>query len=565
MGGEEASRQSQGSEFGIPSLSPKVCGADSLAGSVTPLGREQRGSFSVGVCHSHLGGSDFTAGAPEFFPEHQPRQRVGSEQPRTNFKMPLRVMKFGGTSVGDAASIGRVVDIVLRGSRESTLVVVVSAMSGVTNKLIEAATRAEARDPDSVAAIFAELRKQHHAASSALISSTAERDAFNQKMEQVLQEGEHLCGDISLLGELHPRNLDFISSIGERVSAPLVASALREWGMACESVEATELVVTDVVHGGAEPLMEQSRHRCEVRLHPLLQQGIVPVITGFIGATLDGVLTTLGRGGSDYSATILGAALDAHEVVIWTDVDGVLTADPRLVPDACTIPEISYREATELAHFGAKVLHPKTLRPLMQSEIAVSIRNTFAPEGSGTKITPNPVSNGKSVKGLTAISDVTLITLGGSAIRNGSDVVGRVLSVAAATRADVLRVWHCSAENNLSFVVPSKLGKSTVEALRREFARDLAHEKVEHITVNPDVAIVTVVGHKMHSVSGMVGRTVEALGRENMNIIAIAQNSSECNICFVVAQNDVRAALVITHGAFQADMANSRGLLAKSY
>jgi len=201
----------------------------------------------------------------------------------------------------------------------------------------------------------------------------------------------------------------------------------------------------------------------------------------------------------------------------------------------------------------------------MQSEIAVSIRNTFAPERSGTKITPNPASNGKSVKGLTAISDVTLITLGGSAIRNGSDVVGRVLSVAAATRADVLRVWHCSAESNFSFVVPSKLGKSTVEALRREFARDLAHDKVEHITVNPDVAIVTVVGHKMHSVSGMVGRTVEALARENMNIIAMAQNSSESNICFVVAQNDVRAALVITHGAFQADMANSRGLVAKSY
>jgi aspartate kinase len=478
--------------------------------------------------------------------------------------LPLRVMKFGGTSVGDASCIRKVVDIVRCASPENHLVVVVSAMSGVTNKLVEAAKRAKTGDGEVVTAIFAELRMQHHAAMSKLLSSIAERDCLSQKMEQILEEGEQLCRETMGRRELTPRTLDAISSIGERLSAPLVAAALAERGVACQSIEATELIVTDSTHGGAEPLMELTQERCHARLRPLLQQGIVPVITGFIGATREGVLTTLGRNGSDYSATIVGAAIAADEVVIWSDVDGVLTADPRLVPDACTIPEISYREATKLAQFGAKVLHPKTLRPLMQSDIPVCIRNTFAPERSGTKIVPNSSHDGKGIKGLTTISDVALITLGGSEIQSNPDALGRALTVVETIRADALPVWQCSSRNDLSFVVSSTLGTHAVEALRREFARDLADEKVEHITLRPGVAILTVVGHKMHTVSGIVGRTIGALGRENVNTIAIAGDSSECNISFVVAQSDVKAALLITHQEFRLDLLHSPELPAGS-
>ena len=223
--------------------------------------------------------------------------------------------------------------------------------------------------------------------------------------------------------------------------------------------------------------MNLTERRCKARLQTLRQQGIVPVITGFIGATQEGVLTTLGRGGSDYSATILGAALNADEVIIWTDVNGLMTADPRQVPGACTIPEISYREAAELAYFGAKVLHPKTLRPVMQSGIPLWIRNTFAPERAGTKITPEARVNGSGVKALTAMKDVALITVGGPGFFGVTDVVGRAFATIAAVRADVLLISQSSSRNDICLVVSAAVAKHTVEALRREFAHDLARRK----------------------------------------------------------------------------------------
>jgi bifunctional aspartokinase / homoserine dehydrogenase 1 len=296
--------------------------------------------------------------------------------------------------------------------------------------------------------------------------------------------------------------------------------------------------------------MNRTRERSQARLRPLLDRGVVPVVTGFIGANEEGVLTTLGRGGSDYSATILGAALDANEIIIWTDVNGVLTADPRLVPDARTIPEISYREAAELAYFGAKVLHPKTLRAVVPAGIPVWIRNSFAPEQIGTKITPQGRSNGGGVKALTAIRDVSLIAIGGPGIVGVPDVVGRTFSATAEVRANVLLISQSSSQNDICFIVASTDAKRTVEALRNRFARDLVDEKVEHITVDPTIAIVAVVGENMHGAPGVAGRTFSALGRENVNIIAIAQGSSECNISFVVAEKDVKAALTATHREF---------------
>src|SRR6266849_6024134 len=313
----------------------------------------------------------------------------------------LQVMKLGGTSVGDAAFIARTVQIIATAAKQNGCVAVVSAMSGVTNRLVEAAKEAQAGNAAEAAAIVNTLRQQHEAAVSSLINSEAERARIRQRMEEVLAEGRRLCEGTALLRELTPRTLDAISSLGERLSAPLVAAAIRELGVPSESIEATELIVTDAFHGGAEPQMKLTGEKSQTRLRPLLEKGFVPVVTGFIGATTEGQLTTLGRGGSDYSATILGAAMDADEVIIWTDVDGVLTADPRLVPEARTIPVISYREAAELAYFGAKVLHPKTLNPVVQAAIPVWIRNSFAPERPGTKITPEGRSIGGGVKALT--------------------------------------------------------------------------------------------------------------------------------------------------------------------
>jgi aspartate kinase len=481
----------------------------------------------------------------EGFPGYQPANGRSRGNPRKQ----LRVMKFGGTSVADAACIGKVLEIIRASSRESSLVVVVSAMRGVTNKLIEAATQSEAGNLRAFAAIFEELRNQHDTAVNALIHSPAERDRLGRKLQALFEEIDRLCQGTMLIRELTPRASDSISSLGERLSAPLVAAALSEREMPSEAVEATELIVTDSYHGGAEPKMDLTSERCKARLGPLLQNGIVPVVTGFIGVTEAGVRTTLGRGGSDYSATILGAALDADEVVIWKDVDGLQTADPLLVPGSCTIREISYREASELAYFGAKVLHPKTLRAVMQRGIPLWVRNTFAPERPGTKITPLGSQNGGGVRALTAISDVALITLGG--MIGIPDVLGRTLAVTTALRADVLMSSQSSSQNDTCLVISASLAQRTVEALRREFAHDLAQEPAEHIFLDSSVAIVSVVGQKMRRASGVIGRTFAALGRENVQMIAIAQSSSECNISFLIAKQDMKTALRTIHREFQ--------------
>jgi len=459
-------------------------------------------------------------------------------------------MKFGGTSVGDASCIKRVAEIIRAASREINVVVVVSAMSGVTNKLLEAATNAESGDRTQVGAILEGLRKQHSAVASTLIRSTTGRKRIDRKVQALFQEADALCQGTTLLHELTLRVRDAIASLGERLSARLVAAVLTDSGLVSEAIDATEVIVTDSCYGGAEPLMDLTRERCTTRVHPLVQQGIIPVVTGFIGATAEGIVTTLGRNGSDYSATILGAALEADEVIIWSDVDGVLTVDPRLVPGVRRIPEISYREAAELAYFGAKVLHPKTLRPVIQSGTPIWICNTFAPERPGTKITRTGSPNGCGVKALTAIGDVALITVGGPGMLGVPDVLGRTFKTTAAVQANVLLSSQSSSQNDICLVVSSALAERTVEALRREFAQDLVHEKAEHVTFDPNVAIITLVGENMGGVSGIVGRTFGALDRENINIIAIAQGSSVCSISFVVPRKDMKATLIATHKEF---------------
>src|ERR1700685_4237156 len=469
----------------------------------------------------------------------------------------LQVMKFGGTSVGDASCIARTAQIIAQAARENSCVAVVSAMSGVTNRLIEAAKRAGASDGHQGAAVLDALRKQHEDALKTLVQDQNARKSILEELDEVFAEGRRLLEGTALLRELTPRTLDAISSLGERLSAPLVSGAVRELGLQSEAVEATEVIVTDAFHGGAEPLMDRTREQCEVRLRPMIEKGIVPIVTGFLGATTEGKLTTLGRGGSDYSATILGAALNADEVIIWTDVDGVLTADPRLVSGGRTIPEISYREAAELAYFGAKVLHPKTLRAIMETGIPVWIRNSFRPEHLGTKITPEGRGNGGGVKALTAMIDVALISLGGPGIVGVPDVVGRTFSTTAAVRANVLLISQSSSQNDICFIVSSADTKRTVQALRDEFAQDLAHHKVEHITLDPNIAIVAVVGENMRGTVGMAGRTFSALGREEVNIIAIAQGSSESNISFVGASQHMSKALAAVHREFSLDIRNA--------
>ena len=480
----------------------------------------------------------------------------------------LCVMKFGGTSVGDADCVRRAAAIVKSAFAQGPVVVVVSAMSGVTNRLIQAAHRAEQGEHDSLPALIDDLRRQHFTALEALVHDPQKRAPIADACRQVLDELDRLLRGTSLLRELTPRALDAISGIGERLSAPLVAGAINELGVRSVAVSATEVIVTDPHHGRAEPLMPPTRVRAEARLRPLLDQGIVPVVTGFIAATLDGIQTTLGRGGSDYSATILGAALGAQETVIWTDVDGVKTADPRLVPEARTIPEISYNEAAELAYFGAKVLHPNTLRPVTAAGVPVWIRNSFAPEKPGTKITAEGMPTGGGVKALTAIRDVTLITVGGPGIVGLPDVLARSFAATSDTRTNVFLVSQSSSQNDICFVISSADEKRALKALRAAFAPEIAEQTVEHVTSNPDIAIVAVVGENMRGIPGVAGRTFTALGRENVNIMAIAQGSSEYNISLVVQESAMQRALTALHTEFRlhepAAVAETQSLASKS-
>lgn len=424
------------------------------------------------------------AGAPRRWIRTVPNHR-----PADHRRNKLRVLKFGGTSVGDAVCIQQAIEIIRAAKQDGDVVVVVSAMSGVTNGLFEAAKAAEEADINRVLLILSHLRRTHRRAARALISSSSELNLIQDKIKHLIDEADHLC-QTSLLQKLTDGVRDSIASIGERLSAPLIAGALRDRGLASEDIEATELIVTDRVHGGAEPQMSSTREHCEKRLLPLLLRGMIPVVTGYIGATAEGVLTTLGRGGSDYSATVIAAALSADEVIIWTDVDGLLTADPRLVPGTSVIREISYREATELAFFGAKVLHPKTLRPLVRSGIPVWIRNTFLPENAGTKITLASRSNGPGVKAVTAITDAALISTGGS-----PNALDRMVKAVSAGQAKVLSILQSSSEHDLCFVIPSISAKRLLESLQTNFAQDLANGELQHMVYRKDVTRAWIATH----------------------------------------------------------------------
>jgi len=469
----------------------------------------------------------------------------------------LRVMKFGGTSVGDADCIKRAAEIVVRATRKGAVVVVVSAMSGVTNNLTLAAQRSATGDETKSREITDALLHLHNAAVAALIRNEIRRSQLTGEVERIVGEVVSFCRGIALLRELTPRTLAVVSGVGERLSARLMAGALSELGVSSEAIEATELIITDDGYE-PEPLIDQVRERASARLGPVLAAGVTPVVTGFIGATVDGTLTTLGRGGSDYSATTLGAALDADEIIIWTDVDGVLSTDPRLVPEARLLREISYNEAAELAYFGAKVLHPKTLRPVAEAGIPVWIRNSFSPEKPGTKITRNgrPTNNG--VRGITAISNVSLITVGGRGIVGVIGVAAKTFEIVARVRANVLLISQSSSENDICFIVDSADAARTVKALQNAFASDLVHHDVEHITVNSEIATIAVVGDKMRGTPGIAGRTFSALGRKRINIIAIAQGSSEYNVSFVVEANAMRDAVAAVHDEFNLHVRSSR-------
>jgi bifunctional aspartokinase / homoserine dehydrogenase 1 len=462
--------------------------------------------------------------------------------------MSLLVMKFGGTSVGNATAIAALAEI----TREQLVVwdravVVVSAMSGVTDLLIQGAQTAASGDAASYKAIATRLREKHAAALAELVSIPADVAATRAPIEQLIDEFELLCHSVHVLGEVSPRALDAISGLGERMSARLVAATMRAHGTAAEAVDASEFVITTAHFGSAVPIQPQTRELAQARLAPLLARGVVPVVTGFIGATANGASTTLGRGGSDYSGAIVGAALDADEVAIYTDVDGVMTTDPRLTADARVIPVISYAEMGELAYFGAKVLHPRTIRPVVERQIPLRIRNTFNPTHAGTLVIDQAEPNGRAIKAVTCIKGMSMITVEGRGMIGVPGVAARTFGAVASVGANVLMISQASSEQSICFVVPAASSAAVAQALEDALANELARRDVDRIAGRGSVVIVTAVGAGMRETPGVASQVFGALAEQKINVIAIAQGSSECSISVVIAGADADAAVRAIH------------------
>ncbi len=459
------------------------------------------------------------------------------------------VMKFGGTSVGSVEAMTQVIDIVRQGRKDwPRLVVVASALNGVTNLLLDSANRAALGNREAYLPAVQELRARHFQLIQTLITDPARGALIEKEIEEIIEDFASRCQAISILNEATPRAMDAIVGKGERMSVRVLAGVLESAGIPAEAVDATHLIVTDEQFQSAHPDMDTTMQHTRQCLEPIFTNGQVAVVTGFIGATPSGVPTTLGRGAGDYSAAVIGAVLPSDEVWIWTDVDGVMTADPRLVPDARTIPELSFREVSELAYFGAKVLHPKSIRPVIEAGIGLRVCNTFNPQHPGTRLVaelPAPATG--VIKAVTAIRGLQLITIEGRGMMGVPGVAARTFSAVAKTGTSVPLISQASSEQSICFAVPIESTRSVIAALQNTFASEIASRDIDRVWATDEVVIITVVGAGMRNTPGVAGRVFQALGEQNVNVIAIAQGSSEVSISVLIDAADTRAAVQALH------------------
>ncbi len=476
----------------------------------------------------------------------------------------LLVMKFGGTSMGSAERIRVAARISREQHAKRPVVIVVSAMSKITDLLLDSLRKAEAGDTADLDANLKTLNARHFECCRELLPAPRQEAAL-AGVHALISEFSRIAKGCMMLGERPPRSIDEAIAIGERLSALLMAEYLESEGVAARAVSGADVIATDAVFGNATPLMEPTRERARAVIGPLLQEKILPVMTGFNGSTLDGRPTTLGRGGSDFSASIAAAALDASELWIWTDVDGIMTGDPRLVPDARVLEAVTYNEAAELAYNGAKVLHPRTLAPLVERQIPVWSKNSFATEKPGTRIVPK-IESARGPHAVTSMGDVALVSIepANSAL-SGTRVMARALEAIARAGVEVLAITSSSYRQNFCFLVRQAELERVSEYLEESLSLEFAHGYLKPVAINKDVGLIAVVGEGMRGTPGLAGRIFTAISREQINIIAIAQGSSELTIAIVVNRDGLNRAVQAIHrecglGSSEPQMhADSRG------
>jgi aspartate kinase len=461
-------------------------------------------------------------------------------------------IKFGGTSLGSAEAIGQAAEITraLVAEDPRRVAVVASAVHGVTDLLREGALRSAGGEHEHPR-IARQLREFHQRLAREL-APAEEVQALAAAIEALLDGYADFCDSVGVLGEAGPRALDHAMSLGERLSVPLLVAALRRLGVRAVEADARQLIVTDDRFQNAAPDWEATRQRVSEGLHPIFERGETPVIHGFIGSTAGGITTTLGRGGSDLSAGVIAACLGSDELWIWTDVDGVMTADPRVVPAARTIETLTYQEVRELSYFGAKVLHPRTIQSVREENMCIRVKNTFNPTHPGTLIVPGTdpaeaAARNRAVKAITAIPDVSLVTVEGKGMIGVPGVAAHTFEAVARTGASVLLISQASSEQSICFAIPRPRAAAAIRELEAEFELALSRGDIDRVWALDDITIVTVVGSGMRQTPGIAGRIFTATGSRNINIVAIAQGSSECSISLVVQDRDGDAAVRAIH------------------
>ncbi len=458
----------------------------------------------------------------------------------------MRVLKFGGTSVANADNIKLVIAIITNKAEKEPLAVVVSAFSKVTDLLQLAASKA-AQNDESFRDIVLEIEKKHLDTLKQLIP-VSEQSALLSHIKRIINHLETLLDGCFLLGELSPRTADTILSFGELLSSFIIAEALKQNLKNSSYKDSRELIKTNATFGKASVNFEVSNRL--IQDYFATNDSKVVLLPGFIGATEDGITTTLGRGGSDYSAAILASALAVDELEIWTDVNGMYTANPKLVKQAQPIATISYQEAMELSHFGAKVLYPPTIQPVLRKNIPILIKNTFEPEAEGTFISNTIATNGSPVKGISHIDNITLITLEGSGMIGVAGSSKRLFEVLSNENINVIFITQASSEHSICIGILNSDAENAEIAINKAFEIEITQNKVEPCIVEKNLCIIALVGENMKNHQGLSGRMFSTLGKNNVNIRAIAQGASERNISVVINERDVKKALNTLHENF---------------
>jgi aspartokinase/homoserine dehydrogenase 1 len=458
----------------------------------------------------------------------------------------MQILKFGGTSVANAENINKVVAIVQKAIQKDKTIVVVSALGGVTDLLLSAASLA-AEGNETYKEKLSIIEQRHLDTVKALIP-TAHQSSLLSLVKKSCNEIEDICNGVFMLGELTARTKDRISSYGEWLSSQIVSAKLKSYGVNNEWKDARELIVTDSNYTAAEVQFESTNEKIKQFISK--SGASLFIIPGFIAADQHGITTTLGRGGSDYTAAIIAATLNADLLEIWTDVSGMMTADPRLTANARIIPQISYQEAMELSHFGARVIYPPTIQPVMNKNIPVTIKNTFAPSDEGTLIELQNKKNGNIVRGISSINNISLISLEGSGMIGIPGFSKRLFEALSNEKINVILITQSSSEHSICVGIETAAAVKAKQAIDAAFANEIALQKVEPLKVEANLSIVALVGENMKSHSGISGRMFGALGKNGVNIRAIAQGSSEKNISTVIATKDVRKAINVLHEEF---------------